>query len=210
MVIALFFCETFSLPPSSSIYSLFPPSTSSYPQSSVIFLSSLLLIFFLLHLFLWPTLHTAFLRMPCFLHLHGLGDLESIVLEYISNSILEGRWMAGNLENNIICLGDIRRRIRQNHLGHNIRGISFEQFMEKYRQWCRRYYTFSFFTLNPRVDYAFFYTDSPPTATNLLWEELSEVCPWVLYYRSRGERHWTTLENMFRAPLDPYWCVGPF
>lgn len=57
-------------------------------------------------------------------------DHESIVLEHISNAIFEGRWMAGNLENNIICLGDIRRKIRQNLPGHSIRGISFEKFME--------------------------------------------------------------------------------
>lgn len=62
-------------------------------------------------------------------------DYKRVVLEYISNAILEGRWMVGNLENNVICLSDIRRRFRQNHPNHSIWAISFEHFMEKYHQW---------------------------------------------------------------------------
>lgn len=155
-------------------------------------------------------LYLPFSKCPIFFVPPGTKDLESVVLEYISNVILEGRWVAGSLENNIICLGDIQRGIRQNHPSHNIRDISFEQFIGKYRRWRRSYYKFSFLTSNPHMDYAFFYTDNPPNAINLMWEELSEVCPWVLYYCLRGKRHWSTLENMFQAPLDSYLGVGPF
>lgn len=105
------------------------------------------------------------------------------------------------------CLADMCHNLHHNRFCLDFASLTSAHLDVKYHEWRRRYYIFFWLTSHPLVSYSSNPANPPPRAASVVWNELANICPNIRYYKE-GERHWGTLQGMFRPPWPLTWERG--